>query len=93
MKINDLLYKTPEMTEEKLLEIMDSHIDWLKKDFKKRIHQLHKNEPSLSKAILNEYDLVQDKQSLLTHSQRNIVVGFTGMCMIEMTKGEEHGEH
>ena len=34
MKINELLYKTPEMTEEKLLQIMDSHIDWLKKDFK-----------------------------------------------------------
>ena len=89
MKINDLLYKTPEMTEEKLLEIMDSHHDWLRKDFKKRIHQLHKYESSLSKAILNEYDLIQDKQSLLTRSQRNIVVGFTGMCMIEMTKGNE----
>lgn len=89
MKINDLLYKTPEMTEEKLLEIMDSHNDWLKKDFKKRIRQLHKNELSLSKAILNEYDLIQDKRSYLTRSQRDIVVGFTGTCMIEMTKGNE----
>ena len=88
MKINELLYKTPEMTEEKLLQIMDSHIDWLKKDFKNRIHSLHKEDP-LNKAMLKEYDLVQDKKSFLTKSQRNIVIGFVGTCMIEMTKGIE----
>ena len=93
MKINDLLYKTPEMTEEKLLEIMDSHDDWLKRDFKKRIKYLHK-EDTIPVGVLKEYDLIQDKKSLLTRSQRDIVIGFVGTCMIEMTKGKEaNGEH
>lgn len=88
MKINELLYKTPEMTEEKLLEIMDSHNDWLRKDFKNRIIQLHK-EDSISKGMLKEYDLIQDKKSSLTKSQREQIVGFVGLCMIKMVKDND----
>jgi hypothetical protein len=89
MKINELLYKTPEMTEEKLLKIMDSHLNWIKKDLKDRIHTLHKDPTKpfdFSQAFLDEYDLIQDKKSNLTRGQRNIVIGFVGTCMIEMTK-------
>ena len=92
MKINELLYKTPEMTEEKLLKIMDSHLDWIKRDLKNRIVELHRNNDKpfdLSQAFLDEYDLIQDKKSLLTNSQRRLVNGFVGMCMIKMTKGNE----
>ena len=94
MKIKELIYQTPEMTEEKLLKIMDSHLDWIKKDMKDRMIQLHKD-PSkpfdLSQAFLDEYDIIQDKKSYLTKSQRNIVIGFVGTCMILMTKGKEVG--
>ena len=92
MKIKELIYKTPEMTEEKLLKIMDSHLDWIKKDLKDRIHTLHKDPTKpfdYSQAFLDEYDLIQDKKSNLTRGQRNIVIGFVGTCMIEMTKGIE----
>ena len=92
MKIKELIYKTPEMTEEKLLKIMDSHLDWIKKDLKDRIISLHRNSEKpfdLSQALLDEYDIIQDKKSFLTRSQRNSVVGFVGICMIEMTKDKD----
>lgn len=92
MKIKELIYQTPEMTEDKLLKIMNSHLNWIKKDLKDRIHILHKDPTKpfdYSQAFLDEYDLIQDKKSNLTRSQRNIVIGFVGTCMIEMTKGIE----
>ena len=91
MKIKELIYKTPEMTEEKLLKIMNSHLNWIRKDLKDRIIGLHKSS-NLSQAFLDEYDLIQDKKSYLTRGQRNIVIGFVGTCMIEMTKGKEINE-
>ena len=90
MKIKELIYQTPEMSEEKLLEIVGNNLNWIKKDLKKRIYNLHKDPTKpfdYSQAFLDEYDLIQDKKSLLTKSQRNTVVGFVGLCMIKMTKG------
>ena len=55
---------------------------------KNRIQELHK-EVDLAQAFLDEYDLVQDKKSNLTKGQRDQVVGFVGLCMIRMTKGDE----
>ena len=95
MKIKELIYQTPEMSEEKLLEIMNSHLNWIKKDLKNRIYILHKDPTKpfdCSQAFLDEYDLIQDKKSNLTRGQRNIVIGFVGTCMIEMTKGKEINE-
>ena len=95
MKIKELIYKTPEMTEEKLLKIMDSHLNWIKKDLKDRLKTLHTTPDKpfdYSQAFLDEYDLIQDKKSNLTRGQRNIVIGFVGTCMIEMTKGKEINE-
>lgn len=92
MKIKKLIYKTPEMTEEKLLELINSHLNLVKNDLKIRIIELHRsyNKPfDLAKAFLDEYDLIQDKKSYLTKSQREQVVGFVGLCMIKMTKGNE----
>lgn len=93
MKIKELIYKTPEMTEEKLLEIINNNLSnpvyKINNSFKNRIIELHKN-PSkpfdLSQAFLDEYDLIQDKKSYLTRSERNIILGFVGLCMIQMTK-------
>ena len=92
MKIKELIYKTPEMTEEKLLELINSHLNLVKNDLKIRIIGLHRsyNKPfDLAEAFLDEYDLIQDKKSYLTKSQREQVVGFVGLCMIKMTKGDE----
>ena len=88
MKLKDYLYKTPEMTEEKLIELLDKFSPLLRKEAKDRLNQLHKGE-SLSKVLLKEYDLIQDKKSHLSKSQRNQIVGFVGMCMIQMTKEDE----
>lgn len=92
MKIKELIYQTPEMTEEKLLKIMDSHLNWINKDLKDRLKTLHTTSDKpfdYSQAFLDEYDLIQDKKSYLTRGQRNVVIGFVGTCMIEMTKGIE----
>ena len=85
MKIKDLIYKTPEMTEEKLLTIIDKNLKMVDSFLRRRLKELHKD-IDLCKALLDEYDLIQDKKSNLTRGQRNMVVGFVGVCMIEMTK-------
>ena len=88
MKIKDLIYKTPEMTEEKLLTIIDKNKMMVSKYLIKRLKELHKD-IDLCKAFLDEYDLIQDKKSNLTRGQRDMVVGFVGVCMIEMTKDND----
>ena len=57
-----------------------------------KVEELHKGD-SFSIGMLKEYDLIQDKNSYLTRSQRDAVIGFVGLCMIEMTKGDESGSH
>jgi hypothetical protein len=89
MKIKELLYKTPEMTEEKLLEIIDKTLPMMRNSTKDRIRELHKGEYNLAKAFLDEYDLIQDKKSYLTKSQREQITGFVGLCMIQMVKNNE----
>lgn len=92
MKIEELIYKIPEMSEEKLLKLLNSHLEWIKKDLKNKIIELHKSNDKpfdLAQSLLNEYDLIQDKKSNLSKSQRDQVIGFVGMCMIQMTKGDE----
>ena len=94
MKIKDIIQETPEISEEKLIEIIDSHLKMMSSYAKKRIKELHKGEYNLAKVFLDEYDLIQDKKSYLTKSQREQIVGFVGMCMIKMVKrnAEEKSE-
>lgn len=89
MKIKEILYKTPEMTKEKLLEIIDENLSMMRNSAKNRIRELHKGEYNLAKAFLDEYDLIQDKKSFLTKSQREQVAGFVGLCMVKMVKNEQ----
>jgi len=89
MKIKELIAKIPEMTEEKLIEIIDNNISMMKPEIENRIRELHKGEYNLAKAFLDEYDLIQDKKSFLTKSQREQVAGFVGLCMIKMAKNEQ----
>lgn len=91
MKIKELIQDTPEMTEEKLFKLMKDNIELLPKDLKRRIINIHYNPTEvkeISQYLLEEFDLIQDKKSYLTKSQRNMVQGFVGMCLIKMTKGE-----
>ena len=88
MKIKELIYETPELTEEKLLELINKNIPIMRKGARDRIQELHKG-VDLAQAFLDEYDLIQDKKSFLTKSQRNNVVGFVGLCMIQMVKGND----
>lgn len=93
MKIKELIQETPEMTEEKLLKLMGEHLEMFPKYLRKRILDIHYKKPDpldpITKYILKEFDLIQEKKSYLTKSQRNQVQGFVGMCLIKMTKGEE----
>ena len=38
MNIKDVLYDTPEMSERKLIELIDSHKNFLKKDLNKKFN-------------------------------------------------------
>ena len=92
MKIKDLIYETPEMTEEKLLTIINENLEMVDSFLKKRLIEIHRDPAKpfdLAQTFLDEYDLIQDKKSLLTNSQRKLVNGFVGYCMIKMTKGDE----
>ena len=78
------------MTEEKLLELINKDINMLPLHLRRRIIDIHHKGgvDNISKYVLEEYDLVQDKKSYLTKSQRDQVVGFVGLCMIKMTKDD-----
>ena len=92
MKIKDLIYETPEMTEEKLLTIINENLKMVDNFLKKRLIEIHRDPTKsfdLAQTFLDEYDLIQDKKSFLTNSQRKLVNGFVGYCMIKMTKGNE----
>lgn len=41
MKLNEVLYKTPEMTEEKLLEYIKQYSDFISKEAKNRLIELY----------------------------------------------------
>lgn len=80
MKISDLLYKTPEMTEEKLLEIMEEN------KFFFMTKEWCRNKYSMQE-VLDEWDKIQLKESKLSRSQRDAINGFVASCLIKMTKG------
>lgn len=96
MKVNELLYQAPEMTEEKLLELVKEELVRLKlirKDLIPRLEQIHGYNTPIEEIILKEFDLIQEKKSYLSKSERDIILGFVGACMIKMTKGEEDKEY
>jgi hypothetical protein len=88
MKLKDVLYKTPEMTEEKLLEIIKKNLPTVKNSIKRDVSKIHP-ETELSQAFLDEFDLIQEKKSKLSRDQRDDITGFVGLCIIKMTNGGE----
>lgn len=92
MKLEDLIYNTPELTEEKLLEIIDKNLGDIKRVKPAVITRLRKiygySEP-LNSLLLKEFDNIHFKKSYLTKSERDMITGFVGICAIKMTKGNE----
>lgn len=91
MKIKELIYQSPEMSEEKLLKIIHDELPNLIKinnNLINRIRQIYNCYDNIDKYILKEFDIIQDKKSYLTRSERNLITGFVGSCLIEMTKND-----
>lgn len=89
MKINDILYKTPEMTEEKLLEFINKHKRFLRKDTYKRLEELYNYSIPIEQILLAEWDVINEKKSYLSKSQRDEVCGLISTCLVLMTKNNE----
>ncbi len=88
MKLNNVIYNTKEISESKLLDIIKNNFKLTSRSLRIKLKELY-SEKDISNIILDEYDLIQQKKSLLTKSQRDQLLGFIGLCMIKMVKGNE----
>ncbi len=88
MKLNNVIYNTKEISESKLLDIIKNNFKLTSRSLRVKLKELY-SEKDISNIILDEYDLIQQKKSLLTKSQRDQILGFIGLCMIKMVKGNE----
>lgn len=84
MKIKELIAKTPEMTEEKLLKIIKENKYFLGKNLLDRIFQIHHSYEA--DKILKEWDLINEKKSYLTKNERDKVCALVSVSLIQMTK-------
>ena len=93
MNIKDVLYKTPEMTEERLLKLIKEYMPFLKRYQLKDVQDKHEG-TDLEKAILAEWDLIQEKRSTLSRSERDAVSGLVSFALLAMTKdnGRDNSE-
>ena len=87
MKIKDLIAKTPEVSEEKLLEFIEKNKHFLRGGTARLVYFYNKEEDDVH-GILKEYDKIQEKTSYLSKSQREEILGFVGWCMIQMVKAD-----
>lgn len=87
MKIKELIAKTPEISEEKLLEFIEENKHYLRKTTAKNVYSNHLGINN-AQAILDEFDLIQEKKSYLTKSQRDDINGFVSLCMVLMVKAD-----
>ena len=88
MKLNNVIYNTKEISESKLLDIIKNNFKLTSRSLRVKLKELY-SEKDIANIILDEYDLIQQKKSLLTKSQRDQILGFIGLCMIKMVKGNE----
>lgn len=81
MKLEEALYKAPEVSEEKLLELIQKRIGFL--NFKSWSRNKYTPED-----ILKEWDNIQIKKSSLSRNQRDQICAFVSACLIEMVKND-----
>ena len=102
MKIEEILYQTPEMTEEKLLRIIDENKILLKRNLLNKLSyykeycntgiidgDIPKDISIEAISILKEWDLIQDKKSYLSKSERDKILALVSSSLIMMTRGGE----
>lgn len=81
MKLEKALYETPEVSEEKLLELIEKRKGFL------NLKSWSRNRYT-SKEILDEWDKIQIKKSHLSRNQRDQICAFVSACLIEMVKND-----
>ena len=86
MKLEDVLYKTPEMTEERLIKLIEDNKFILYKEWARKKNYSAED-------ILKEWDLIQEKKSKLSKSQRDQICMLVSLCLIKMTKNEEENNN
>lgn len=84
MKLEDTLYQAPELSEEKFGERLEELI----KQFSSYRVPLLSIKKWTAKELIKEWELVQNKQSNLTRSQRDDVKGIVSMALLNMFKEE-----
>ena len=81
MKLEKAIYEAPTLNEGNLLEEIDRFKHLL--NLKEWSRGKYRN----TKQILDEFDLIQQKKSKLTKSQRDQITGFVGLCITSIVKG------
>ena len=91
MKIKEVLYKTPEMTEERLLKFIKKYKIFISPYTIKRLREIHKftDNDEIPQIILNEWDLIQEKKSYLSKSQRDQILALVSISLARMSEGEK----
>lgn len=79
MNLSETLYTIPKLSDEKLIQIIDKNKSMINKNWFN----------FSSKEILEEYDLIRNKKSKLTKSQRDTICDLVSFCMIKMTKNND----
>jgi len=79
MKLEEALYKAPEVSEEKLLELIQKRIGFL------NLKSWSRNKYT-PEDVLKEWDSIQSKKSSLSRNQRDQICAFVSACLIEMVK-------
>lgn len=81
MKLEEALYKAPEVSEEKLLELIQKRIGFL------NLKSWSRNKYT-PEDVLKEWDSIQSKKSSLSRNQRDQICAFISACLIEMVKSD-----
>ena len=81
MKLEEALYKAPEVSEEKLLELIQKRIGFL------NLKSWSRNKYT-PEDVLKEWDNIQIKKSFLSRNQRDQICAFVSACLIEMVKND-----
>ena len=88
MNLKELIPESPEINEDKVIAMIKEYSDYLSTEARNRLRQLHKD-LEIEYAILEEYNLIQEKKSYLTSGQRKQIEGLVALCLIRLSKGDE----
>lgn len=96
MEVDKMIQDAPEMSTEKLLELIgnllnDKKIHVLRKNTISEVKRLHKDyaDENLPLHLLEEFDLITQKKSNLTNSMREEVFHLVSFCLVQMAKGDD----